>query len=235
MVQCLLPPHPIGETSPGRRHAVGRRLLKSFQENKLRCCNASAAGAEAVNLCEYIRAAQSLIPMSQPPPEVAFDAARLVGEYQAGVWRYLRALGADPPLADDLTQETFLAVIRKPFEVYHPAATASYLRKVARNLFITHQRRANPFVQLGDLDRVDTEWSRWVGHDNGEELLAALKHCLETVSPRARMALEMRFRDKASRVAIAAALSLSPDGAKNLMQRAKKALRECIERKMPSQ
>jgi RNA polymerase sigma-70 factor (ECF subfamily) len=85
------------------------------------------------------------------------------------------------------------------------------------------------------LDRVETEWTQWVGNDNGDELLAALKHCLDSVSPRAQQALEMRFRDKASRLAIAEALSLSPDGAKNLMQRAKKALRECIERKISSQ
>ncbi len=173
--------------------------------------------------------------MSQRPKEVGFDAARLIVEYQAGVWRYLRALGADAALAEDLTQDTFLAVLRKPFEIYHPAATAAYLRKVARNLFITHQRRASPVVQIGDMEFVETEWTRWVGNDNGDELLAALKCCLESVSPRAQQALEMRFRDKASRMAIAAALSLSPDGAKNLMQRAKKTLRECIERKMSSQ
>ncbi|MEX2188675.1 MAG: sigma-70 family RNA polymerase sigma factor [Pirellulales bacterium] len=173
--------------------------------------------------------------MSQRPQDVGFDAGLLIDEYQAGVWRYLRALGADPPLAEDLTQDTFLAVLRKPFEMYHPAATAAYLRKVARNLFITHQRRANPMVQIADLEFVETEWTRWVGNDNGDELLAALKNCLEAISPRAQQALEMRFRDKASRVAIAEALSLSPDGAKNLMQRAKKTLRECIERKVSPQ
>lgn len=173
--------------------------------------------------------------MSDPTPDIRIDAARLVEEYQAGIWRYLRALGADPPLAEDLTQETFLAVLRKPFEQYHPAATAAYLRKVARNLFITHQRRINPTVQIGDLELVETDWSRWAATDNGDELLAALRGCWQHVSPRAQEALNMRFRDRASRTDIAAKLELSPDGAKNLMQRAKKALRECIERKMTSQ
>jgi RNA polymerase sigma-70 factor (ECF subfamily) len=172
--------------------------------------------------------------MSESPSDVRFDAAQLVVEYQAGIWRYLRALGADPLLAEDLTQETFLAVLRKPFEQYHPAATAAYLRKVARNLFITHQRRANPTVQLGDIEFIESQWTHWAAEDDGSESLAALKNCWQSISARAQQALEMRFRDKASRAAIAAALQLSPDGAKNLMQRAKKALRECIDRKLIS-
>ncbi len=170
--------------------------------------------------------------MSESPADVRADAAHLVVEHQAGVWRYLRALGADPLLAEDLTQETFLAVLRRPFEQYHPAATAAYLRKVARNLFITHQRRANPTVQLADLEFIDNQWVHWAASDDGDEALAALRSCWPNISPRAQQALEMRFRDRASRTAIAAALQLSPDGAKNLMQRAKKALRECIDRKL---
>jgi RNA polymerase sigma-70 factor, ECF subfamily len=172
--------------------------------------------------------------MSESSSDVRFDAAQLVGEFQTGIWRYLRALGADPLLAEDLTQETFLAVLRKPFEQYHPAATAAYLRKVARNLFITHQRRANPTVQLGDLDLIENQWVQWTSDLDGGEALAALKNCWQTISLRAQQALEMRFKDKSSRTDIAAALDLSPDGAKNLMQRAKKALRECIDRKLAS-
>jgi RNA polymerase sigma-70 factor (ECF subfamily) len=162
----------------------------------------------------------------------SLDCAQLIREHQAGVWRYLRALGAEAPLAEDLTQETFLAVLRKPFQHYHPAATASYLRKVAHNLFVTHCRRNQQTVSLAELDRIEIDWSRWTKEDNGEDLILALRDCLQTVSPRAQLALQMRFHDRASRNEIAEALQLTPDGAKNLMQRAKKALRDCIEHKM---
>ena len=43
------------------------------------------------------------------------DVARLVREHQAGVWRYLRVLGCPATEAEDLTQETFLAVLTRPF------------------------------------------------------------------------------------------------------------------------
>ena len=48
---------------------------------------------------------------SEPDPWVEELARR----HQAGVWRYLRLLGCAPDLADDLVQETFLQVLRRPF------------------------------------------------------------------------------------------------------------------------
>ena len=55
---------------------------------------------------------------------------------------------------------------------------------------------------------------------------------LAALTDRARLALEKRFRDNCSRNEIAAALQISEHGAKNLMQRAKQQLRECIENKL---
>ena len=161
-----------------------------------------------------------------------FDPLRLIESHQAGVWRYLRALGCDPAEADDFTQETFLAVLQKPFDDYNPAATAAYLRKVAYNLFITAQRRAGRVLVLENVEELDCTWSRWAGDDNGEALLDALRDCLNQLTARARMALEMRFRQRSKRAHIAAALEITEHGAKNLMQRAKKQLRKCIEVKM---
>jgi RNA polymerase sigma-70 factor (ECF subfamily) len=162
----------------------------------------------------------------------SFDPARLIEEHQVGVWRYLRALGCDPSIADDLTQDTFLAVLRTPFEDYSAAATATYLRRTARNLFITLQRRKGRVIVVDELEQMDRDWTRWAGKDDGEAVLDALRACLTTISDRARRALEMRFRERATRAQIAAALQLSEHGAKNLMQRAKQKLRKCIESKL---
>jgi RNA polymerase sigma-70 factor, ECF subfamily len=171
--------------------------------------------------------------MSGLPPSTGFDPARLIREHQAGVWRYLRALGCDPPLAEDLTQETFLSVLQRPFEVYDPAATAAYLRRVARNHYITHLRRRGAAESaVAGLAAIDAQWTRWAGEDQGESLLAHLRTCLEALGERARRAIGLRYREKKSRSEIAADLALSEHGAKNLLQRAKRALRECIERRM---
>ena len=76
-------------------------------------------------------------------------------------------------------------------------------------------------------------WSKWMGQDDGSEALEALDDCHKQLTKRARWALEMRFRDKLPRANIAEALSITEHGAKNLMQRAKKKLRTCIEGKLP--
>ncbi len=164
--------------------------------------------------------------------EAEFDLAELVHRHQAMVWRYLRALGADCALAEDLTQDTFLEIMRRPLEQYSDAATASYLRRVAHNLFISRRRREGRMTVTEHAEQFETAWLRWAGFDAGHELLDCLKECFQQLTQRAQLSLRLRFVEEASRQAIATALSISEHGAKNLMQRAKTQLRECLEKKM---
>jgi RNA polymerase sigma-70 factor, ECF subfamily len=163
---------------------------------------------------------------------LGFDPARLIATYQAGVWRYLRALGCEAALAEDLTQDTFLAVLQRPFQEVSPAATSAYLRKTALNMLISHQRRAGRVRAVEDIEQLDRTWSRWAGDDHGEAVLDHLRDCLRRLTDRARQALEMRFRGEHSRTEIAEVLQITEHGAKNLMQRAKQQLRECIDNKL---
>ena len=140
-------------------------------------------------------------------------------------------MGCTAAEAEDLTQETFLAVLQKPFEEYSAAATTAYLRKVAYNLMVSLRRREGRMNVVPDAEQFDQDWMRWAGDDDGQDRLDALMDCLKFLTERARLALEMRFRDDASRAAIAEALEMTEHGAKNLMQRAKKQLRQCIEEK----
>lgn len=160
------------------------------------------------------------------------DVVQLIACHQASVWRYLRALGCDACLADDLTQDTFLEVMRRPFVQYSDQATAAYLRRVAHNLFITVKRRSGKVIAVERPEDLETAWMRWAGFDGGSSALDALEHCFKRLSPRAQQALRMRFANDATREEIAEALSISEHGAKNLMQRAKTSLRECVESKL---
>lgn len=180
------------------------------------------------------QAQPALPPAALPPatPASGFDPVRLIQTYQAGVWRYLRALGCEAALAEDLTQETFLHVLQRPFQDVNPAATSAYLRKTALNLLISQRRRGGKVTAVEDIEGLDRTWMRWAGQDGGEAALDALRDCLSRLTERARKALEMRFREEHSRTEIAEALEITEHGAKNLMQRAKQQLRECIESKI---
>ena len=162
------------------------------------------------------------------------DPAQLIADHQVGVWRYLRALGCESNEAEDLTQETFLAVLRKPFEYIGEAAAASYLRKVAYHRFVSARRRTNKVVLTDELELIDENWNAWLQdrQNDASDAVDSLRECLQKLTERALWALEMRFRDKLPRAEIAENLGITEHGAKNLMQRAKQKLRECIEGKL---
>jgi RNA polymerase sigma-70 factor (ECF subfamily) len=162
------------------------------------------------------------------------SAEELIRRHQVGVWRYLRMLGCDESLADDLTQETLLKVLcRDEFTQHSDPATASYLRRTAHNLLVSYHRKGGRTKTVVTSDPLDEIWNRWAGRDlSGDETLDRLKDCMESLSDRARLALKMRFGDEASRAEIAAALDITEHGARNLMQRAKMQLRECVQSKI---
>ena len=164
----------------------------------------------------------------------SLDLSGIVKRHQADVWRYLRVLGCEPALADDLTQETFVEVFLKPFDDYHPAATGAYLRKVAKHLFLMQVRKAAARPAVDNLDGVDPEWAAWAKDrksedDGGQRRLRALEQCLEELDERPRRAVELRYREHASREDMARELGMAETGVKTLLQRAREGLRHCIE------
>jgi len=156
--------------------------------------------------------------------------AELILRHQNGIWRYLRVLGCDAATADDLTQETFLRVLRRDNFVQHSdEATSEYLRRTAYNLLVSNHRKWGRMQVTDSPSLLDESWHRWAGKDlTGDEAADALRNCMELLSDRAREALQMRFVDNIPRVEIGEALGITDHGARNLMQRAKAQLRECV-------
>lgn len=156
------------------------------------------------------------------------DLTRLMVDHQAGVWRYLRFLGCERHQADDLVQEVFLGVWRKPFEYRGPAAAAAYLRRAAHNRFVTECRRRRARPALRDLTDAEAAWQVYARDDEGATYRAALADCLTRLTDRARKVLSLFYRDGLSRVRIGERCGLSADGVKTAMRRARATLRECV-------
>jgi RNA polymerase sigma-70 factor, ECF subfamily len=79
------------------------------------------------------------------------DACReLVSRYHAGIYGYLRNLGADHPQAEDLTQETYAKAWRKIADLRQAASLRSWLLTIARNEFLQSVRRRQPAVESVD-------------------------------------------------------------------------------------
>lgn len=164
------------------------------------------------------------------------DVTALVREHQAGVWRYLRALGCASGEAEELTQDTFVSVLQRPFREINARATAGYLRTVARNLLRKARRSAGRGLPLDptapDPDALDAAMARAVGDDGGAAYVTALRECVDALDVRDRELLDRCYREGQSRAALAGAFALSEDGIKSWLRRTRVALRACVEGKV---
>lgn len=162
---------------------------------------------------------------------MALDAAEIIRTHQAGVWRYLRFLGADEPLADDLTQDVFVALLSRGYEYDGPAKASAYLRAIARNQFINVLRRTKREVALDDLDAREGFFAE-IGDDGGDAHRAALDACVEKLPKRSRNVIGVYYGGEHSREEAAAALGMNEEALKKLLWRVRDALRQCIERRL---
>lgn len=155
----------------------------------------------------------------------------LVREHLTGVWRYLRFLGCNRSLADDLTQETFMVFLRKPFNFLGHEPTAEYLRGIARYIWLEALRQ-NARLPQTQIEAEDQAFTDYAGPSHGDAYLDALRECEETLAGKSREAVRLHYADKLTQEQIAERLDMKPNGVKTLLQRARQHLRSCVERRV---
>ncbi len=86
---------------------------------------------------------------------------------------------------------------------------------------------------VSQLDQLDSQWLRWAGTESdASDLADRLATCFGRLTARAQLSLKLRFSEGASRENIAKELGITVHGAKNLMQRAKAQLKQCLDEKL---
>lgn len=164
--------------------------------------------------------------MPQGSPPMA-DAEALIRTHQAGIWRYLRLLGAPAADAEDLLQETFLRVLRRNDD---REVAAPMLRTIARGLWIDRHRWLQRQRAVQWADEVDRSLAGHGGDADGDAWLDALAACRQRLTARAQRALDLTYRDGCDRRTVARELGLAANTARNLLATARDTLRRCIER-----
>jgi RNA polymerase sigma-70 factor (ECF subfamily) len=160
----------------------------------------------------------------------------LIRRHQRAVWRFLRWLGADPALADDLTQEVFVRLLLQRRAGAAPCAgerqERAWLCTAAHNLFRRARRRARTGVPLDDVAHLLAVFER---HDAaGDAWLAALDDCVGELTERVRAAVTLHYRQGLAAPEVARLLGMKPAGVKGLLQRARAWLLACIEQRRHS-
>jgi len=168
-------------------------------------------------------------PQRRAPSDL--DAEALVRRHQQGLWRYLRALGAPPELAEDVMQDAFLVALQRLDVDGGDAAVAAFLRRTARHLFLRRRRDLGRREQIL-VEVADRLWQRHAADDGGEEWIAALRACVQRLSGRARAAIDHFYGEDRGRDGTAAVLGMQPNGVRTLLQRTRALLRACIEQRL---
>lgn len=153
-----------------------------------------------------------------------------MAEHQTNVWRFLRMLGCDRALADDLTQDVFLYVLDHPVVDLGRAAMAGYLRKTARHLYLNWLRDHRRELPLHIEAESEAAWAEATPNDNSDDRVAALHRCLEKLAQRQRLALDLKYRDGRSEAEVAQAMEATVDAIKGLLKRSREQLRDCVQR-----
>ena len=164
---------------------------------------------------------------------------RLIRSHQAAIYRYVRYLGAERALAEDLVQETFLATLRpnphQPVDTDDPA-WPGWLRGIARNKYLAEcRRRANQALPVDDqtLELAEAVWAATVRDESDwDDRLTALRQCLKRLPARQQEVLDHRYVHRTARDEMARLLGMTEDGIKSLLRRIRAILAQCIEERL---
>ena len=174
-------------------------------------------------------------PPSRPNEPLALFEI-LVRENADSLTAFLRASVRDASTADDLFQETMLIAWKRIGEYDRERPFGAWLRGIARRLVLAHWRKSAREVPLSNervldfLDRRVAQVDRQPG-DTLEEKIAALRDCIEGLTPLYREPIELHYRQRSTTERIAARLATTRDAVQKRLQRARAQLAECLERK----
>ena len=132
----------------------------------------------------------------------AFD--ELIRLYYDCVSGFLLKNTADETLFEDLTQETFLKMIRS-IEKYDPGGSASFgtwLITIAKNCYIDHLRRNR--IHLEDMDSLPLEDERNVADEVEQKLqYEQIVEAMKTLPPEQALAIQLKYVEDMTLVQIA--------------------------------
>ncbi len=157
--------------------------------------------------------------------------AQIVDRYGSDIWRLMAGMLGDPNRCENLVQQCFV----NAYEHLHQHAgrdLGAWLRSIARNVFREEMRRSSRESQRMVLYReyLDVQYS-----DDGraaseqERLASALMACRQGLAGAAATAVALRYEDGLAIEGVAARLGRSVAATKQLLFRARAALRACVE------
>jgi RNA polymerase sigma-70 factor (ECF subfamily) len=153
--------------------------------------------------------------------------AELIGRYDQPLRYFINRLMQDHAKAEELFQETWLAVIRKIHTLKRPEAFTTWLYRIARNKVYQELRDRKQFTELHEElaapDVTDDELSL-------SDDVAKLHKCLERLTPEHKEVLMLRFLEQMSYEQMAEVLDCNLGTVRSRIHFAKLALKKEMEK-----
>ena len=151
------------------------------------------------------------------------DAARLFDCHHLAVFRFLRRMTGSPTLAEDLTQEVFLRVVRGLDGYDERSREVSWIFRIARNVLVDRHR-----ARARSPEGASMREAAVVSRPATQVLTAILEEALARLPEEERQAFLMREVGGLGYREIAEASGATPDAARMRIYRARLALREAL-------
>jgi RNA polymerase sigma-70 factor (ECF subfamily) len=154
----------------------------------------------------------------------------LIDRHHAGVYGYLRRLGADGALAEDLTQETYTRAWRRIDSLRGAASLRSWLLTIARNEFLQWARAGRP--ETTPLERLPVTADDRPGAENQlarDERDRAVRRAVGRLEPDLRETVALHYFQELSFKEVGAVLGVPAGTVKSRLNRALRRLRALLE------
>lgn len=160
----------------------------------------------------------------------AAQVSQLLLRHRHGLLAFTYSLIPDYHAVEDLFQEVSLVVVQKASEFREGSDFPAWARAILRNKIREHLRKRQIRLDEALLDLLEREFQSV--ETNTDSRKEALRRCLGALTDRVRQALSWRYDEGLSAADIAKRSGQSRPAVNSILQRAREALRECVERGM---
>lgn len=155
----------------------------------------------------------------------------LVEHHQEALWLWLRTIGAGGHLAEDIAQEAFLILLRKPWHDWSNAQIAGFLRATGRNLLMARNAKQRRRTELL-AQHAEELWGRLLPDEQPAELRGKLMACVDALPKREQSIIREHYLEETPLAELVTKHATTSQALYGLLHRARQRLRACIEGKM---
>lgn len=174
--------------------------------------------------------------MAIPPADRQAFAA-LACEHHRSLLVYARALSRNEATAADLVQDAFVTAWRNLGRFDVTRDFGAWLRGIVRNKWREHLRRHSREVDVDDatLESWESRLSQWTPVDGNSGLFDSLDDCLKRLPDAMGEAIRRFYYQDEPGETISLTLGIDTATLRKRLQRARQALRDCLDRKLQTQ